>query len=116
MAHRIPKINHQIQRELSELLRQAKDPRLGSMVTITSVSTSSDLSKSKVYVSIMGTPEEKTNVLKALASASGFLRRGLAPRLCLRRMPELEFARDDSIEQGAHLLELIDKAVKGEEA
>ncbi|MBI2856890.1 MAG: 30S ribosome-binding factor RbfA [Chloroflexi bacterium] len=116
MAHRIPKVNHLIQRELSDLLRRAKDPRLTTMVAVTGVATAPDLSHARVLVSIMGTPEEKATVLKALVSASRFFRRELADRLTLRRIPELEFAQDDSIERGAHLLELIDKAVKGDQA
>ncbi|MEW6034486.1 MAG: 30S ribosome-binding factor RbfA [Chloroflexota bacterium] len=117
MTHRMPKVNHLIQRELSELLRrEAKDPRLTSMMTVTAVSTSADLSRAKVFVSIMGAAEEKKRVLDGLRAASKFFRRELAARLYLRRMPELDFCQDDSIERGAHLLELIDRAVKGEDA
>ena len=112
MTYRIPKINSLLQRELSELLREAKDPRLATMVTVTKVSTLPDLSHSTVLVSIMGAAEEKDNVMKALSSASGFLRKSLSSRVTLRRVPELEFVGDDSIERGAHLLELIDQAVK----
>ncbi|MBI2957471.1 MAG: 30S ribosome-binding factor RbfA [Chloroflexi bacterium] len=113
MSYRLSKINHQIQRELSELLqREVKDPRLGGMVTITEVSTSPDLSYARVMVSIMGTPEEKDDVFKALSAAKNFLRRELGDRLGLRRTPELDFHRDESIERGAHLLELIDKATR----
>ncbi len=112
MAYRIPKVNHMIQRELSALLREAKDPRLTTMVTVTNVSTLPDLSHARVSISILGTPEEKSNVQKALVSASGFLRKGLSSKVTLRRIPELEFVSDESIERGAHLLELIDKAVQ----
>lgn len=115
MTYRIPKVNHLIQRELSVLLREAKDPRLATMVTITSVSTLPDLSRSKVLVSVMGTPEEQAKVMAALASASGFLRKGMASRVTMRRIPELEFSGDDSIERGAHLLELIDQAVHNDQ-
>ncbi|MDO8473200.1 MAG: 30S ribosome-binding factor RbfA [Dehalococcoidia bacterium] len=117
MPYRLSKINHQIQRELSDLLlREVNDPRLGVMVTITEVTTAPDLSRSRVMVSIMGTPEEKVDVLKALAAASRFLHRQLGDRLQLRRTPDLDFVRDDSIQHGADLLDLIYKANKGESA
>jgi len=116
MSYRLARINHQIQRELSELLqREVKDPRLARMVTITDVSVSPDLSYAKVLVSIMGDAEEKADVLEGLAAASRFLCRGLGDRLTLRRIPELDFRQDDSIERGAHLLELIDEANNGED-
>jgi len=122
MAHRIERVNTLIRQEISELLqRQVKDPRLGNFVAITDVSTSHDLKYAKVFVSCVGVEQEKEKILEALASASGFLRNELAKRLRLRHIPELSFKWDDSIERGAHLLELIDavnvasKSVRREE-
>lgn len=92
------------------------DPRLSAMVTVTDVATSPDLSCARVMVSIMGTPEEKADVLRALAAASKFLRKELGERLSMRKTPELYFRQDDSIERGAHLLDLINKANKGANA
>jgi len=110
MAHRIERVNNLIRQEISELLqRQVKDPRLGSFVAITEVSTSPDLRYAKVFVSRIGSEEEKRETLKVLAAASGFLRNELARRLRMRRIPELNFEWDDSIERGAHLLDLINK-------
>lgn len=112
MTHRMEKVNHLIRKELSELLRrEIKDPRLSSLVTVTDVSTSPDLRYARVFISILGDAEEKALALQGLAAASKFLRRELSERLTLRRMPELDFRLDESIERGAHLLELIDKAV-----
>ena len=109
MAHRIERVNHLIRREISELLqRQVKDPRLGNFVTVNDVSTSPDLKYARVFVSCVGVEQEKGKILAALASASGFLRNELAGRLRLRHIPELSFKWDDSIERGAHLLEIID--------
>ena len=114
MAHRIERVNTLIRQEISELLnRQVKDPRLGGFVAITEVSTSPDLRKAKVFVSCMGDKEERWEVLSVLTAASGFFRNELAKRLRLRHIPELIFQWDDSIERGAHLLELINK-VSGE--
>jgi ribosome-binding factor A len=110
MAHRIERVGNLIRHEISELLqRQVKDPRLGNFVTLTEVSVSSDLRYAKVFVSCMGSEEERQQTLSGLTAASGFLRNQLAKRLRLRRIPELSFHWDDSIERGARLLQLIDK-------
>jgi len=110
MTRRIERLNNLLRHEISELLqRQVKDPRLGNFVTVTEVSISPDLRYARIFVSHMGSEEEKWQTLSILASASGFFRRELAKRLRLRRIPELSFQWDDSIERGAHLLELIDQ-------
>jgi ribosome-binding factor A len=115
MSRRTERLNHLIQEEISQLLqRQVKDPRLGGFISVTEVSTSPDLRHAKVFVSVMGSEEEKRETLEALASASGFLRKELDMRLRLRRSPELSFHRDDSIEQGAHILELISQVTNPE--
>ncbi len=110
MTWRIKRLNKRIREEISELLqRQVRDPRLGNFVTVTEVSTSSDLRHAKVFVSIMGSEEEKGKALQGLISASGFFRHELAERLELRRIPELSFCQDDSIEHGDHLLQLMEQ-------
>ncbi len=109
MAYRIERVNNLIRQEISQLLqRQVKDPRLGSFVTVTGVSTSPDLKYARIFVSHIGNEEEKQQTMGGLAAASGFLRNELAQRLDLRRIPELKFQWDDSIERGARLLNLID--------
>ena len=110
MAYRIQRVNNLIRHEVSELLqRQVKDPRLGSFITVTEVSTSPDLRYARVFVTSIGGEEQKEQALAGLAAASGFFRSELAKRLELRRTPELSFQWDDSIERGARLLELIDQ-------
>ncbi len=110
MAHRIERINNLIRREISDLLqRQVKDPRLGPFIAVTEVSTSLDLKYAKVFVSGMSSQEEKQKILIALTAASGFFRKELIKNLRLRRVPELSFHWDDSIERGDRLLRLIDQ-------
>jgi ribosome-binding factor A len=110
MAHRIERVNSLIRQEISELLqRQVKDPRLGNFVSVTAVSASPDLKFAKIFVSCLGSEEKKQEILSVLAAASGFFRKELARRLRLRRIPELSFQWDDSIERGVHLLQLIDQ-------
>jgi len=110
MTHRIQRVNQLIRQEISELLqRQAKDPRLGTFIAVTEVFTTTDLKHAKVFISFIGSQEEKEKTMTALAGASGFFRRELAKHLRLRHVPELSFHWDDSIERGEHLLRLIDQ-------
>ena len=106
-SNRIGRINEEIQRELADQLRHLKDPRVSSgMVSITRVDTTGDLRYARVYVSVLDKNQEK-DVLKGLKSASGFLRRELGRALQLRYTPELQFIGDDSIQYGAHILEVL---------
>lgn len=107
-SNRIHRINDEIQRELAAQLRNLKDPRVSGMVSITRVDTTNDLRYARVYVSVLNKDQEK-EVLKGLKSASGFLRRELGHALQLRYTPELQFIGDDSIQHGAHILELLRK-------
>ena len=107
-SNRINRINDEIQRELASQIRGLKDPRVSGtgMVSITRVDTTNDLRYAKVYVSVLDKSRE-SDVLKGLKSASGFLRRELGHALQLRYTPELQFIGDDSIQHGAHILELL---------
>jgi len=110
MGHRIERVNSLIRQEISELLqRQVKDPRLGTFVAVTDVSASPDLRHAKIFVSRIGSEEEKQETLSVLTAASGFFRNELAKRLRLRHIPELSFQWDDSIERGDYLVQLIDE-------
>jgi len=107
-TRRMQRLSGLLREEIGDLLRrQVKDPRLSSLHTVTEVVISPDLRHAKVFVSVMGTSEEKKQTLTGLMAAAGFLRRELAGRLNLRHIPELDFRLDDSLAQGAHLLELI---------
>lgn len=100
-----------MQRELADLIRrEVKDPRVG-FVTVAGVEVSKDFAHAKVFVTILGTPEEVEKTLDALAHAAGFLRRELGQRMRLRLTPELHFAHDLSVERGHRLSALIDRAV-----
>jgi len=106
-GNRINRINEAIQKELSALLRTLKDPRAqGGMVTVTRVDTTTDLRYCRVFVSVLDKTQEK-DVLKGLKSAAGYLRRELGQTVRLRYTPELQFVADDSIEYGAHILEML---------
>ena len=111
MTRRLERLNGLFREELSDLLlRQVKDPRLAQFVSITRVVISPDLSHARVFVSVMGSEEEREDAFRALETARPFLRRELGKRLSTRRTPDLSFRRDDSLERGAHLLSLIEEA------
>ncbi len=115
MSHRIRKVNQLIREELSQLLQhQVKDPRLNSLISVNEVNTSPDLKSARVYISKVAEEQEKEEILKALTSASGYLHSELFKRLQIRHVPELSFHWDDSIERGAHLLELIEQVTEKE--
>ena len=106
-SNRINRINEEIQKELSSLLRKVKDPRVqDTMISITRVETTPDLRYSKVYVSFLQEDKAK-DAMAGLKSAGGFLRRELGGALGLRYTPELLFEADDSIAYGAHILEVM---------
>ncbi len=115
MAHRIERVNSLIRQEISELLqRQVKDPRLGNFIAVTAVATSPDMKYARVFISRLGGEQEKQETLSVLASASGFFRKELTKRLRIRRVPELSFQWDDSIERGDRLSRLIDHVTSDE--
>ncbi len=107
-SNRIGRINEEIQRDLSALIRNVKDPRVAGagVVSVTAVETTPDLKYAKIYVSVLDKTGAK-EVLKGLKSASGWLRRELGGALELRYTPELSFVEDDSIDKGAHILEML---------
>ena len=106
-SNRIGRINEEIQKELANLIRNLKDPRVqDTMISITHVETTPDLRYAKVYVSFLQ-ENLAADALKGLKSAGGYLRRELGRELQLRYTPELVWALDDSITYGAKLLSLI---------
>ena len=106
-SNRINRINEEIQKELSSLLRTVKDPRVqDTMISITRVETTPDLRYTKVYVSFL--QEEKVkDAMAGLNSAAGYLRRQMGQNLQLRYAPQIVWALDDSITYGARMLALI---------
>lgn len=107
MSQRTDRLDSQIRQELMELLqREMKDPRIG-FATITRVETARDLGSARVWVSVLGTPEEQQTAVKALTDAAPWLRRQLGERLTVRHIPQLMIKHDDSIEAGDRVLRLL---------
>ena len=106
-SDRMIRINAEMQRALSELIRTVKDPRVRGLISITAVDTTADLKYAKVYVSVLD-QSDVDQVVKGRKSAAGYLRRELGHTLDLRNTPELTFLRDDSMVKGAHILKIIE--------
>jgi ribosome-binding factor A len=107
-SRRIARLNEQLRSDLSELIvREVKDPRLAGMVTVTTVDISPDLRHAKVYVSVLGSEDDRKHTLQALRSATGFLRTQIAARMTTKRAPDLQFMLDVSIERGERIMQLI---------
>lgn len=105
--YRTGRINGEILRELSEILRTVKDPRVaGAFISLTAVNCSADLKFAKVYYSVMG-EHRKGDAQKGLEHSTGYIRSKLAGALNLRITPELKFIPDDSLRQGAHISSLM---------
>lgn len=101
------RINSEVQKELSMIIREVKDPRIHFLTSVTDVQVAPDLKTCKAYISVMGGEEEQQNTLAGLKSAEGYIRRELAHRVNLRNTPELTFILDDSIAYGAAMSKKI---------
>ena len=105
------RVAEQIRRELAELIRsELKDPRVG-MISITDVEVTADYAHAKVFFSTLAGSELVAEVMTGLQKASGFLRRELGKRISIHMTPQLHFVFDESLERGADLSQLIQKAV-----
>ncbi len=109
------RITSDVHRELADIIRTVKDPRVSSLTNIVKVDVSGDLSYAKVYVSTIEGEAAAAETVKGLRSAAGYIRRELGFRLKLRKTPELRFVADDSIAYSANIAGIIDSFTYGEE-
>lgn len=113
---RASRLADQIQRDLAELIRlEVKDPRV-SLVTVTAVEVSADLTHARVFVTTLADAIGADETIQALQHAAGFLRSRLSHSLKVRQVPELRFVYDESVERGLRLSKLIDDAVKPDDS
>lgn len=106
---KINRMAEDIKRELTDIMRTLKDPRISGMLTIVKVDLSGDMSYCKVYVSSLDGMENAQNAVKGLESAAGFIRREINTRLKMRRSPEFRFEADNSAEYSATIIEKLRK-------
>jgi len=112
---RSARLNEVLKEEIADILRKKlKDPRIG-FVTVTGVKASPDLRHADIFVSVLGTEEEKESAYKSLKGATGFIRSELGKRLRIKFLPEISFVIDESIDEGIRISKLIKRIHEGEE-
>ena len=112
MNRRGGRVNHTIRRELGTLIsEELNDPRLSAMTSVTHVDVNRDLSIARVYITVLGTEEERELSLKALRSAATRLQITISHRIEIQKMPRLTFIIDDQLQTGADMDQLIDKTI-----
>ena len=116
MPHRVEKVSAQVRTEVSQILSELRDPRLG-LVSVIDVEMSADLRIARVRVSRLGDDAEHAGMMAALEKARGWVRRELAHRLNnLRRVPELVFVDDRNTEYAVHIHQVLDEIMPAQKA
>lgn len=106
-SYRASRTEEDVKRELSDIMRSLKDPRITGLLSIVKLDLAKDLSSCKVYVSSMDGIEATKNAVKGLTSASGFIKHELNARMKLRKLPEFTFVADDSIAHSADIARML---------
>ena len=107
-GYKINRITSDIKVMLSDILRDVKDPRVSKLLSVVKVDVTNDLSYASVYVSAIEGPEKTAESVKALKGAAGYIRRELGARMKLRKVPEIKFIADNSIEKSSEISRIID--------
>ncbi|MCL2198837.1 MAG: 30S ribosome-binding factor RbfA [Defluviitaleaceae bacterium] len=114
MKTRLIRINDEIARVSADVIRsELSDPRIGAVVSVLGAETTNDLKHCKIRVSIFGDEAKQEETMKALTSATGFIRKRIADTINLRQTPEIKFIYDDAIEHGMRMRKLIEDVNKG---
>ena len=107
------RINTEVQRELSNILRGGiKDPRVAPMTSVVAVEVAPDLKTCKGYISVLGDKKAQEDTITGLQSAEGYIRRELARTINMRNTPEIRFIMDQSIEYGVNMTKKINDLTK----
>lgn len=114
-SRRIERLNEQLKREITTILRnEVKDPRVG-WATVTAARVTPDLSLARIFVSILGEEAEKEEALAGLRAAASFIRTELGRSLRLRRVPELRFEIDRSLDYAMRIERLLHEALPADD-
>lgn len=106
-SHRIDRVSEDMKRSLSSIIRELKDPRISTMLSVVRVEVSGDMSYAKVYVSALEGLEKTQESVKGLKSAAGYIKRELSHAVKMRKMPDLTFIADNSIAHGSEIARII---------
>ena len=109
------RINTEVRRALSDIIRELKDPRIDPFASVTEVIVAPDLKTCKVYISVLGDEDKAEQTMEGLKSAVGFIRRELAHTVNLRNTPELNFISDGSIRYGVEMSGKIAEVIRQDE-
>ncbi|SDZ99606.1 ribosome-binding factor A [Lachnospiraceae bacterium NK3A20] len=109
------RINDEVLRELTQIIRGIKDPRVSPMASVMAVEVAPDLKTCKVWISVLGSEDDKKKTMEGLKSAKGYVRSELARTVNLRNTPELTFILDDSIAYGVEMSHRIDEVMAEDE-
>lgn len=109
------RVTSDIKYALSEILSEVKDPRISKLLSIVKLDISGDMSYAKVYVSAIEGKQKTEESVKALKGAAGYIRRELGAKISLRKVPELRFVADDSIEISANISKIVNSFEKNQE-
>ncbi|HBJ25107.1 MAG TPA: 30S ribosome-binding factor RbfA [Ruminococcaceae bacterium] len=109
----LKRLSEDIKRELSSAVSGVKDPRVSkNFVTVTHVELTSDLSYCKVHIACLGGEGRTAKAVEGMTAASGYFKKAIAARIRMRKMPELIFLPDNSLEYSAHIEEILAKLPK----
>lgn len=109
------RINEEIKKNVSSIIQnKVKDPRISSLVSVTRVEVTRDLSYAKVFISVFGDEKSKGDTVKALKSSAGFIRSELAHLVRIRHIPQILIELDESFERGMHINSLLTKIKKND--
>lgn len=106
------RVNTEVQRELSNIIRNLKDPRVAPWTSVVAAEVASDLKTCKAYISVLGGLKEQEDTIEGLKKAEGYIRRELAHTLNMRNTPEIRFVLDQSIEYGVNMSRKIDEVTR----
>ena len=103
------RVNTEVQRELSNIIKNMKDPRVAPWTSVVAAEVAPDLKTCKAYISVLGDGKAQEDTIRGLESAEGYIRRELAHTLNMRNTPEIRFILDQSIEYGVNMSKKIDE-------
>ena len=104
---RLDRINEEVKKTVSDIVREMKDPRISEMTTVLSADVTNDFKSAKIRISVYASDREKNSTVEALNHASGFIGRELGLRMDIRRIPKLLFILDNSIEYSIHISQIL---------
>lgn len=111
---RIDRISEEVRREVDRIIREElNDPRISGTFSVTRAEVTRDLRYAKIYVSVLE-DDKRDGLMKALKSASGYIRRALGKQMLIRYSPEMSFVSDQNIAYGVHIAKVLADAQKSE--